>query len=329
MTMQSKWNVLAPLDLALDASVPVGYALDLAGKINAELTLLHVSDDPWYKRARRLGWLGTGPVGEQKNIDVHRLVLAGPVPETITRYADLIDADFIMLTNRNPGWWSRLWKSSVVDQVMKSTKRPVFITNRKSQESGSPVNFRQILCLLNLDGTDDAVVMHAQRLAKRSGGSLILLGVIPEASEGLLVEFNLSPNRPLSRSVAAARIREIGEALSVPYNSLILTGRTRHCLLAAARAWSADIVVVSRGVPGFPIPHSLDVRPALRTLACPLLSVAWQTPPPPCEEEAMDQAVSVLTGAARPRAIGHRRFAPSISRLASGVTFKSEVPQDR
>jgi nucleotide-binding universal stress UspA family protein len=301
MTMQSKWNVLAPIDLAADTDTPVGHALDAAGKIDAELTLLYVADDLWYKRARRLGWLGTGLAGGQMNIDVHRLVLAGPVPETIARYAELIDADFVLLASRDSGWWSRLWKRSVVDEVMKATKRPVFVTNRKSLESESPFNCRQILCLLNLDGTDDAMVMHAQRLAQRSGGSLILLGAIPEASEGLLVEFNLRPNRPLSRSAAASRIREIGESLSVPYRSLILTGTPGACLRAAAGECAADIAVVSRGIPGFPIPHSLDARSTLQALPCPLLSVAWRTPPARYEEEAKDEAVPVLMGAG-----GHR-----------------------
>lgn len=322
--MQSKWKVLAPIDLTIESGIPVGHALNVAGKLNAELTLLYVTNDPWYRRARRLGWLGTGLLGEQENIDVHRLVLAGPVSDTIARYGDLIDADFVLMTTRNLGWWERLWKRSVVDEIMKATKRPVIVTNRKLQESNSPFDCRQILCLLNLDGTDDAMVLHAQRLAQRSGGSLILLGVVPEASERLLIEFNLRPNRPLSRRAAAGRIREIGENLTVPYNSLILTGTARNCVHAAARAYNTDLVVVSRGFSGFPVPHSPDSRSLLRALPCPLLSVAWRTPPARREEQAKDTVLLGSPGTSR-----YRRLAPSISRFASGVAFKSDEPQDR
>lgn len=300
--MRSKWNVLAPIDLGVDADTPIGEALDTAGKLNAELTLLYVADAPWYRRALRLGWLGSGLIGERRNLEVHGLVLAGPVSDTIVRYADMIDADFVLMSARKRSWWSRFWKGSVVDEVMKATNRPVCLTNRKSEKSESPFHCRQILCLLNLDGTDDAAVRQAERLAKRAGGSLILLGVIPEASESLLGESNLRPKRPLSRSMAAVRIREIGESLSVPYNSMILTGTARNSLHAAVRTSAADIAVVSRGIPGFPSSQHLDIRSALRNLPCPLLSVAWRMPRVQQEAEVIDEAVPVLTGAAGGRA---------------------------
>lgn len=47
---------------------------------------------------------------------------------------------------------------------------------------------RRVLCVLNLDGTDDSLVLQAEALPQRSGGELILAGVVPEIDEGMLLE---------------------------------------------------------------------------------------------------------------------------------------------
>ena len=54
--MQPAWKVLAPIDLSVDPEGPVDHAINIARAMRAELTLLYVVDQRWYKRARRLGW---------------------------------------------------------------------------------------------------------------------------------------------------------------------------------------------------------------------------------------------------------------------------------
>lgn len=276
--MQSKWNVVAPIDLSVDPDVSVSRALDAARAINAELTLLYIADSPWYERACRLGWLENGLGNARVNPDVRRLVLSGAVPETIARYAEISNADLLLLTTQGRRSWPRCWRRSVTGAVMKLTETPVCVAGSSPRQREAGGDYRRILCLLKLNGKDEPVVMQAQALAERTGGRLILLAAIPEVSEGLLAEVNLSPDRPLSRIVALDRMREIGETLSVPYRASVMTGSPRKCVLTAAEDSEADIVVVSRPTPGFPSQYSVDIRSTLRGLACPLLTVAWRTP---------------------------------------------------
>src|SRR5688572_4910315 len=98
---------------------------------------------------------------------------------------------------------------------MKSTRRPVCVTHLRRTDAEYRFQSRRILCALNLDGTDDPLILHAEALAQRSGADLILLGVVPDIDEGLLLRTITGMDRPLSAKLAVERIRELGTGISV------------------------------------------------------------------------------------------------------------------
>jgi len=271
--MQPVWKVLAPIDLVVDSEGPVDHAINIATAMRAELTLLYVVDQRWYKRASRLGWPPNALGRTQTHCAIHRLILPGNAVETITRYADFIKADLLAMTSEKYERWTCFWNHSVTGGVMESTQRPVCVTDLRLADTDYRFRSRKILCVLNLDGTDDPLILHAEALAQRSGGELILLGVVPELDEGLLIEAIHGLDRPLSANVAVKRIRELGKGISVPYRTSVMIGSPYKCIRAAAREHSADIVMAARPSPGRMESYCLDMQSVLRRISCPLVSV--------------------------------------------------------
>jgi nucleotide-binding universal stress UspA family protein len=273
--MQPPWKILAPIDLSIGPEGPIEHATNIARAMAADLTLLYVVDPGWCKRPR---W----PLNALNQAgDVHRLILPGNPAGTVSRYAEFMNANLLAMTSGNYPRWLRFWKHSVTEDVMGRTRRPVFITDLRSVDADYRFRSRRILCALSLDGTDDSVVLQAQALAQRSGGELILLGVVPRNDEGLLLESLLGYDRPLSASLAVERIQVLGKGISVPYRSSVKVGSPYNCIRDAAREHSADVVVAARPSPGQMESNDLDMRSILRTLPCPLISVTGSLPSVP------------------------------------------------
>jgi nucleotide-binding universal stress UspA family protein len=288
--MQPPWKVLAPIDLAVDPEGSVDHAINIATAMRAELTLLYVVDQRWYKRARRLAWPRNALGRTQTPCTIHRLVLPGDAVETITRYADFIKADLVAMTSGKYEQWTSFWNHSVTGNVLEITQRPVCVTDLRLVETNYRFRSRRILCVLNLDGTDDQLILQAESLAQRSGGELILLGVVPELDEGLLIEAIHGVDRPLSANVAVKRLRELGKGIFVPYKTSVMMGSPYKCISAAAREHTADIVMAARSSPGRMESYCLDMRSVLRRISCPLVSVTGsavaERPIAPQTEEA-------------------------------------------
>jgi nucleotide-binding universal stress UspA family protein len=256
-------KILAPIDLSGDSKGAVEHAIEIARALGAELSLLNVAtlnSQTWGRIPRKFDPALPENIG--------RFVVNGSIPETITSCAEFVDADLVLMTSGNYGRWKHFGKPSVTAQVVESTSRPVLITGVANKESR--FHCRRILCTLALDGTDEAMVLQAEALARRSGGELILLGVVPEIDEGMLYKVSAGAARPLSSYLATNRIREIARSLSVPCKTSVMVGPAYKCIGLAARQYAADIVVAFRS--------ELDTRAVFRRLNCPLLSVARATP---------------------------------------------------
>jgi nucleotide-binding universal stress UspA family protein len=291
--MQAAWKVVAPIDLSADPEGPVDHAINIASAMRAELSLLYVVDQRWHKRGHRLGWPPNALSKAQAGCDIHRLVLPGNSAETISRYAEFMKADLVAMTSENYGRWTRSWKHSVTGDVMESTRRPVCITDLRSADTAYRFRCRRILCALNLDGTDDPLVLQAEALAQRSEGELILLGVVPEIDEGLLLGAIPGLDRPLSANLAVERVRELGKGISVPCGTSVMIGSPYKCIRVAAREHAADIVMAARPSPGRTESYCLDMRSVVRGLSCPLISVSG-SPAATCHVENERDAAPAL-----------------------------------
>jgi len=271
--MQQTWKVLAPIDLADDPEAAVEHAIHAANAVDAELTLLYVASQRQPAGDNRLGWPQNALTAGRTPHGIRRRVLPGKPAEMIVRYAELSDADVILMASENCGGWKRFWKHSVTAEVMASSLRPLWIIDWKAVEDDFHFKCRTILCVLNLDGTDKQVVRQAESLALRSGGELILASAVPESGEHLLHEAIGGSNRPLSAQLVLERLGAIGGGLSVPYKTSVMAGSLNRCARLAAHQHSADIVVASSAEPRSMSTNAFDIRSGLRQLPCPVVAV--------------------------------------------------------
>jgi len=275
--MQPVWQVLAPIDLALDSEGAVEHAINICSVVGGELTLLHVSHQSWFQGGGG-GWPRNAFNEVRTKCDIHRVVLPGSPPETISRYAEFINADLLAMTTERHRRWSHFWRNSVTEDVLGRTLRRVCITDPGLADRDNRFSGRRILCVLSLDGTDDSLLWQAEELAQRSGGELILLGVVPGIDEGLLLETVPGYDRPLSSQLAAERLQAVGKGISVSHKTLIMSGSEYNCIRVAAEEQSADVVMAARPSPGQTESTFLAVRTLLRRLPCPLVSVTGIVP---------------------------------------------------
>ena len=130
-----------------------------------------------------------------------------------------------------------------------------------------------ILCVVDLDGTDSSLLQAASEYALRAAARLHLVHVVPEVSEGLLGWSLAHSGRPLSESLARERILDLASRLPSVYSASVYSGSDTRELARAARATSADLVVLDAADPRF--------RPLLKRLDCPVLAVpaGWRARP--------------------------------------------------
>ena len=116
--MHPVWKVLAPIDLSAETETSVQHAIDVASTMAADLQPLICGRSAMVstQTVARLAIKCAG--GSQTNCEIHRLVLTGKKPETITRYADFMEADLVLMTSRSFGAWTRLWKGCTPAEVM-------------------------------------------------------------------------------------------------------------------------------------------------------------------------------------------------------------------
>jgi nucleotide-binding universal stress UspA family protein len=196
-------SLLVPLDQSGFSEHSLPTAVALAGESGAALHLVHVhvpyvpdhllSSTPFQfegidldaydrkhkveeekyldKVARRVG--GPLPGGPSAT------VLDGPVPEAIQRFADLSEADLIIVTRHGQGRVSRLWRGSVTDALAREITKPILILHPVGRETGvsEPTHFDEVLVCL--DGSDvSETILEPVRDLGQLGAHVTLLHVV-------------------------------------------------------------------------------------------------------------------------------------------------------
>lgn len=271
MSMTANWKILAPIDLSRPAEDHVEYAFGTASVLGTSLHLLYVTDGRCSGDVAH-SWPQQALSGNGLKSPVHRAMLKGPVAATIAEYADSIDASMMLMTSRRYGRWSRFWRKSVTDDVMRLSRRPVCITNNEI-DTDFRIRNRRILCVVGLDNRESALIQHAADIAARADADLVLLHVVPEPSEALLYHGIDGGSRPLSRERAVRDLADIARGLPLPSITSVISGDPHKCVGLAAREHSVDLVLVARGRPGRQATYDNDLPGIFRGLHCPVVTI--------------------------------------------------------
>ena len=105
------------------------------------------------------------------------IVRLGNVPKEITREAERLPADLLILGTHGRSGFERLFLGSVTEKVLRSTRVPVLTIPPPVQHPGSPV-YKTILCPVDFSDASIRALEYALSLAQQADARLILLHVI-------------------------------------------------------------------------------------------------------------------------------------------------------
>ncbi len=241
--------ILCGVDGSDEAARAARFAADLAVRIGARLTLLHVAPEPWVSTHRldhhermqeeeafdRAGFLGTivNPIGVNPAASVERRVEFGQPVEVLRSLAEELGVTHLVVGSRGQGAVEEILAGSTGGALTREAPCPVILVPVEpatwSEDSGEPT----IVC--GVDGSDGSLTAarRAGELAQRVNARLVLATVIETLGD--------EPPQALVEEVRAG-------APGVGIYFQTLSGVAADELLELARRREARLVVVgSRG----------------------------------------------------------------------------------
>jgi len=180
-------RMLVPLDGSELAEVVFTYAKELAGRLDLDIILLHVTRQaaentmPMRKayieraveaiqRQSREIQKKTATKKRGKPIEVRGEVVIGYPADEILRFADENKVDLILMATHGRSGIKRWTMGSVADKILRATKIPVWLVRAGIPEEIVHGQWPTTI-LLPLDGSEQAesVLPHADTLAKQRG----------------------------------------------------------------------------------------------------------------------------------------------------------------
>lgn len=148
--------------------------------------------------------------------EVNAVLLEGDVSEEISRYAEDVGADMILITTHGHTGVSRMWLGSVADALIRETGLPLLVIH--PGEHGSVpedvMSFQHILVTLDGSELSEAILQPATDVARATGARFTLVHVVsPSAILGARV-FPLMPDDTTpAMETAEVYLEEMAERL--------------------------------------------------------------------------------------------------------------------
>ena len=175
-------RILCPTDLSPHSGTAVRYALALSRAHEAELILLHCTDDPTGEEK-----LATSVADHLKPSDTHwRLVIApgGDVGEEIMRQAQTKHVDLIVMRSRRRPHRAALL-GSTAEAVSRSAPCPVLVMHNDEREFINDelrVDLKRVLVAYDFSDYSELALRYGLSIAQEHQAELHLLHVLPPRS---------------------------------------------------------------------------------------------------------------------------------------------------
>jgi len=135
-------RILVPIDGSENAREALEYAVALAAKTGASITLLHVTERSLFKPrigdSRKIGALILSKAAAQVNgAKINQVMESGNPAKIITRMADEKDYDLIIMGSKGQGARIRFWLGSVSSHVIHYASRSVLLVPMRQEKQGS------------------------------------------------------------------------------------------------------------------------------------------------------------------------------------------------
>jgi len=181
-------RMLVPLDGSELAEVVFTYAKELAGRLDMDIILLHVSTPSAkgfmpmqrayikraaeiVKRQAREVQQSTGIEPASKPVKVRGELAEGYPADEILRYAEENEVDLILMATRGHSGLKRWSLGSVAGKVLSASKVPIWLIRADIPEETPYDKWPSKTLLVPLDGSElaESVLPHVELLAKQRG----------------------------------------------------------------------------------------------------------------------------------------------------------------
>ena len=275
--MQSISRILLPVDFSDRCLAILPYALSIASKYDAELTLFHVLN-PVYtvppagpfgpaivslppsvfeEHTQRLEVFGAEAL---KGCQVRRLIYEGDPAEQIIAYANSEDFQLVILPTHGLGVLRRFLIGSVAAKVLHDVTCPVLTGVHMEQPSQSKAHgFSNVLCAVDLGPNSEPTLAWAGQFAEAFQARLEIVHAVP------------SPSRRSERAAIEALQQSTGTKAA---EIVIKEGDAVKTVIAAADSIAADLLVIGRAVHKDPASRLQPEAYAIISQSpCPVVSV--------------------------------------------------------
>ena len=193
------------------------------------------------------------PVLESSKQTAEIVVREGNAAREITREAEQLPADLLILGTHGRSGFERLFLGSVTEKVLRSTRVPVLTIPPPVRQPGSPV-YKTILCPLDFSDASIRALEYALSLAQEADARLILLHVIEDVGPADIETFkhlSLWEYYQHLEQDALARLRKLipeNACLSSRPDERVVKGQAHREILKVVADESVELVVM--GVQG-------------------------------------------------------------------------------
>jgi nucleotide-binding universal stress UspA family protein len=292
-------HVLCPLDFSESSLRALDYAVMVARRFEAALTVLHAAPtfDPLTTR--------TGPLADDFRIvnlptredvvtelarvahdagaDAERLTTvaeAGQTVPTILDHALARNADLLVMGTHGRSGFERFLLGSVTEKLLRKSPCPVLTVPPHVERAAPPRGgFARVLCPTDFSAAASQALGFALELARDPGGAVTVLHVIEFLAEHearATVHFNVEEFRRALVEDAHERLRKVIAEASV-------RGRTVHDVVSIGRAYTEvlrlgedhDLIVMgAQGRSGLALSlFGSTTQYVVRAATCPVLTV--------------------------------------------------------
>lgn len=299
--MTSPTHILCPVDLSTTSARALGYALALARRHGARLTVLHVHQ----MMMLPLESVGSfaGPTLPAVLSDAERAQLdaalthfvagqAAPdirvttalvddvnVPAAILSHVDTAGADLVVIGTEGRSGFQRLMLGSVAERVLRKATCPVLTVPPHAPAAPSLDSLREVLCPIDFSASSTAALQWAASWGGKAGARVTALHVVempPEAADPPLVEYTALRDR-LTRNAHQTMADTLPGSIRQleRFDEQVTVGRPAAEILRLAETRSADLIVMGvRGRSAVDLAFfGSTTHQVVRRAACPVLAV--------------------------------------------------------
>lgn len=282
-------RILFPVDFSARCEAAVPAVQAMAQRFGSEVTVLHVVDLPPAGIAppEATAWatlIGAERLRQQGEIALERFIarafpgvpvksqtIEGDPAYTIVEYARERNADLIMLPTAGLGAFRRMLLGSVTAKVLHDSGIAVW-TGVHAEEIAAhpPERWKRLICALEDGQRDLPVLRWAAALASEQNLELRLVHAVrgPEECE------NNPGFREFLLNVGRECIDKLQAEAGTNFEACIQVGEPGAMIHRAARGYSADLIVIGRGLIQKPFgrlrSHGYEI---IREAPCPVVSV--------------------------------------------------------